>query len=828
MILIANGAGAPSRSGFVARLSAASVFALGASAFGWLAIAQEDDSGSVADPVVEQPQSEPEAVRVFDSVVVTARRREERLQDAPVAISAFSGDQLEQYAVTNLADLTSLVPSMVVGRQVNGSSASIFLRGVGSSPLSAAFDQSVSFNLDGVPMSRGREVLFSQFDVDLVEVLKGPQALYYGKNTTGGLVSITTRGPSDEFEALGKIGYGFEGKETYAEGVVSGPITDKLGARFAFRASESRGALINSAGPAVDPVSGYLRQPQSSHRGGNETVSGRLTLQYDPTSDLNLVLKIGATQYEDNGGSELYERICGGGRTVPRPTAGIDNPFADCAIDGRADHATIPAEVAPYLLFGRDGKPYTDLESKYAVLNGSYDFGSYELSSITGYYGFRQQDNNEFNGATRTVHTGQLADFSQFSQEVRLQSNWAGPVNVMVGGLYADSSFDFITDAYIFHLGFDPVNQTYTSFIRDNGIESETLSAFGEFTWDISPTLELSGGARWSRDERISFQQSLQAHAGAAATFPVGIRLDDDFSDENVSPQVTLRWRPNSDLTFYTSYKEGYKTGGYNISQVLTAAATVPKGQFGSETAKGWEAGVRSILLDQQLQLNATVYDYLYEDLQVQFFDPVSTSTVVGNAGELKTRGIEGDFVFNPRALPDFSFRGALAYNDAKYANYFGQCYAGQTVAGGCNLYPNLAGVFNAQDYGGRRAPKAPEWAAKFGGSWSSHVTDRLSALVTLDANYSSEYNFTDALRPDAVQDAFVKYDASVSLIDDDRGWKLSLIGRNLTNEYVVTSANDMGQTGGTGTGTVAGDVADMAAIVERPREVYLELSVRF
>ncbi|NWG53016.1 MAG: TonB-dependent receptor [Hydrogenophilaceae bacterium] len=774
-----------------------------------------------------------------DEIVVTARRREERLQDVPVAITALSGEQLEGYNVTSIGDITSFVPSMVVGRQVTGSSSSIFLRGVGSSSLSAGFDQSVSFNLDGLAMSRGREILFSQYDISSVEVLKGPQALYFGRNTTGGLVSVTTNGPSDEFEASGRFGFGFEADETYAEGVISGPLSDTVGARLAFRGSNSEGAFTNTAGPGAD-FDGLLRQSTGPRRGANESLSARLTLDYHPTDAFSLILKAGLTDYSDDGAGNLYERVCGSGRTTPRPSQQsaaaplVSDPYADCAIDGRSPHSVMPAQVVlPAWRYVRDGVPYTDLSSSFAIVNGRYDMGAVELHSITGYYQFKQEDLNDFLGATRTNGVTQLADYDQFSQELRLQSDLSGPLNFMAGLYYSDSEFIFNTDVYISSVGFDPVNQTYNTFNRDNGFDATTLSVFAEGVWDILPTLELSGGARWSRDERDSFQLSLPAHSALAGVFPPGRRFEDSFEDENISPQVTLSWRPNRDVSWYVGYKEGYKTGGYNLSQTILASTQFAAGQFGSETASGWEAGVRSTLFAASLRLNATIYDYTYEDLQVQFYNPVTSGQVVSNAGELQTTGAEVDFNWFPNGADGFSLHGAVAYNDAQYDNFFGQCWAGQVEATGCNRDFNPAtGRFNSQDFAGRTPPKAPEWSAQLGGAYEVSLGDSLMGRATLDANYTSEYNYTDTLRPDGVQEAFTRIDASVALFNPDRGWQLSLIGRNLTDELVIATANDMTGTGaGAPTGSVGNPATitpDMNAIIERPREVYLELSFEF
>lgn len=793
------------------------------------AVAQQPDE-TVVSASNDATVSEDEQARLkrLGVVTVSARRRDERLQDAPVAITAFSGEAMDDYNITDVTDLATQVPSMVVGRASSGSSASVFLRGVGSTSLSAGFDQSVSFNLDGLPMSRGREILFSQFDVERVEVLKGPQALFYGKNTTGGLISVITKGPGDEFEAGGKVGYGLEGEDFYTEGFVSGPLSDTFGARLAVRYRDAEGAFENTAAPTYTTPIGLTRRSQGP-RGGAETFAGRLTLDWEPSDILNLELKLGTTQNEDGGATDYIERKCGAGRTTPAPANGVPpSPNADCRINGRADVSSLPREVAnANWRYARDGQTYSDLESNTAILTGELLLDAIDITSITSYYDFVQTDLNNVSGEAYPASFSQLADFEQVSQELRFQTKFDGPLNFLFGGFYSDADFEFNTDAYIFPVPLDPVTGTYVTFRRDNGFEGQTTSLFVEGTWDFSDQWELSAGARWSQEERDSYQESLAAHSAFAAAFPAGLRIDDDFEDENMSPQVTLRYQPSTSVSYYVAYKEGFKSGGYNISQTLTAAATLEAGEFDSETAKGFEAGVRSILFDGQLALNATVYDYLYEDLQVQRFDPITVGQVVDNAGELSTTGVEFDFSWLPRNVDGLTIRGAFAYNDAEYSDYIGQCYAGQTIAQGCNEVL-VGGAFTSQDYDGRTPPKAPETSGRIGATYEFPVFRGWNASVGGDLTYSSEYNYTDTLRPDAVQDAYTKFDATVAVSTPDDRWRIALIGRNLTDELVATSANDIPFSGGVGTGTAAGVVADLSAIVQNPKEIFLEVSTRF
>lgn len=764
----------------------------------------------------------------LEEVIVAARRRDERLIDAPVAITAMSGARLDDYAVNDFTDLATMVPSMVAGRAASGSSASIFLRGVGSTALSAGFDQSVSFIIDGIPMSRGREISLSQYDVQRVEVLKGPQALFFGKNTTGGLISVTTNGPTETFDMGAKVGYGFEAAEYYGEGFISGPVTDTLRARLAVRYSHSDGAFENSAAPTYPVPFGLQRHRNADNRGFGETQSARLTLQYEPSDVMNFELKVGTTEQEDGGPTDVLERLCGAGRTVPASANGIPpSTNADCKIDGRADSSTLPIEVARTYRYARDGHMYGDLESNFAVLNGNLSFDRLAISSTTAYYEFTQADLNNVSGEGYPASFSQLSEFDQLSEELRFQTTFDGPFNALFGVLAASSEFTFNTDAYIFNVPPDPATGTYMTFRRDNGFDAETLSAFAEGTIDFLENWELSLGARWTHEERESYQRSLPGHIAFAAVFPGNIFLRDEFSDDNVSPQATLRWKPSLDVSYYVAYKQGFKSGGFNISQSATPAASVAAGEFGSEKAKGYEAGVRAILVDNTLNLNATIYDYLYDGLQVQSFDPVSIGQVVANAGELRTRGIEADAEFVPNAVEGLSLRAAGAYNDAEYDDYIGQCYGGQTIAGGCNLLP-AGGAFTSQDYSGRTPPKAPRWAGRLGASYEFPIFGDLQLQLSSDLSYTSKYNFTDTLRPDGFQDDYVKVDAVIRLSGPAQRWQLALIGRNLTEELVVTSANDIPFSGGSGTGTTVGVLADMSAFVENPREYMLEFSMKY
>ncbi|QKR98402.1 TonB-dependent receptor [Sphingomonas sp. CL5.1] len=758
-------------------------------------------------------------------IVVTARRQVESLQTVPVAVQAIGGATLAKYAVNDISSISQLVPSMVVGRQASGSSASIFLRGVGSSPLSSGFDQSVSLNLDGLAMSRGKELLTSQYDLARVEVLKGPQALFFGKNSTGGVITLTSADPTDVFEMGAKMGYEFQAREMYGEAYISGPITDKLKGRFAFRGSTSEGPYYNTA--QSNSLGGFFRPVFSDRRGASTTKAGRVTLKYDDPDFVNVTLKASLTQVDDDSASAIYERKCAAGGTTPRPTNGIAEPYTNCVIDGHNGFAAMPQQIANVFPYARDGRPYTDYDAYTVVLTLEKDIGPVTLTSVTGQYGFRQEDLQSASGSTAGIYFTQRNKQRQFSQEFRAVTNFDGPFNITAGAYYADQSYRFNTAAMVgATIPRDPVTGRYDSFYRENGINGKTYSAFAELRWKLVDTLELAGGARYSREEKDSFVRNTYA-SPYVPTMPANAGFTDRYRENNVSPQATLTWTPTSDFMLYGAYKEGFKAGGYNTSLTILTSSKAGDGRFGSEKARGFEAGVRTQSFDRQLRFNVTAYSYGYYGLQVQVFDAQTIASRVANAGELRTKGVETELNFRPTGSP-FELHASVAYNDAKFHDYIGSCYTGQTIAEGCNLTAGPTGAFNNQSYDGRTAPKAPKWAGRIGASYDAPIASGWRLGLNGDVSFSSRYNYTDTLRPDGYQSAFQRIDAGIRVFTDDNRWEVALIGRNLTNKYVVTSANDMPAQGASGTGTTSGVRSDMNAMVDRPRSIFLQTSFKF
>jgi outer membrane receptor protein involved in Fe transport len=797
------------------------------------AIAALIATGAMAQEAPPAPTADPGASNL-DEVVVTARRRSERLQDVPIAISAITAQTLEDYNVTDLAAVGSLAPQLRVSVGGPAGGAQIYMRGIGSS-ANTGFDPAVGIVIDGVFYNRTMWLTQSFVDMAGVEVLRGPQSLYYGKNTPAGLINVTTGSPGAVFEARAQVGYEFEAAERYVEGFVSGPLSDTVGARLAVRHSEMDGWIdvASEPRPAGDPLGLFLPGTSRDHLPGSRDTTGRLTLTWDPSSDFSASLKIQASVYEDAGNAARAEIFsCQGPGGTAQPVFGVSDPNEDCQANGRVSRTDPPVEfVAGFPELGNNGD-FTDYDSYSVALNASYDLGWAELSSITGLNRYRYTAFGDSTyAATAQFYAFEEIDNTAFSQELRLLTKLDGPVQFLVGGYFQDSDFDFRNSSRVAAVPPDPVTGNYFSWDRLSTQRGRSYSVFGEVTWDINPLWELAVGARYTDEQKDAFAQNVWVNPALAAAFTVA-PFNAEIDATDLSPQATLSYRPTENLTIYGAYKEGWKAGGFNHQSTFGITTTLDQLVFGPETAAGFEVGLRGTLFDRRLRFDANVYDYDYDDLQVTAFNSETTSFIVRNAASASVRGIEmsGEYF----ATDELRLRGNLSYNRARFTEFFGQCYAGQTVEQGCAFNPNPnTSVPTSQDLSGKQPALAPDWNGGAGFTWErSNVFGTLGLAVTGDARYSSDYPIDVTNRPDVFQDSFWIYDAAVRLYSEDERWNVALIGRNLGDEAVKLQGADRPGTGGpsglAAGAPNAGRLADGRAVIDRMRQVTLQLTVAF
>ncbi|MFC0202854.1 TonB-dependent receptor [Novosphingobium soli] len=779
----------------------------------------------------------------LNDIIVTARKRQETVQDVPVAVTAISAEQIATRDVTSVEKITAIAPQFSVGRASNGSGAQLTLRGIGSSSTSIGIEQSVAVVVDGAYYGQGRVINEGFFDLARVEVLKGPQALFFGKNATAGVISITTADPTAAPEFMIKGGYEFRSEQYRIEGYASMPLTETLGFRLAARYTKMDGGYYRNIADditytEVDAATGaltsHLATPADRKAPGEEEFLARATLKWEPTDRLTVSLKGSVDVSKVNNASWNYVAFrCGNGETSQLNGYACDRDFV-------SHQNNMPADIAATYPYAKsDGSLYNKYRSAGGTLNVTYDADLLQISSVTNY----QWNNNRWtcacdfqsggseNGIGPTWAT-ENSSWEAFSQELRALTQFDGPFNMMLGMLYQKTQRDF--DQFVLTGGVSnsaaPEGYQYVTSAKDSFTKGETMAVFGQLTYKILPDLELAGGVRYSDETKNSF--FTQPYNNPLLTSVFRDQDDPDGLGEvsarqhfrNWSPEATLTWKPTADLMVYGAYKTAYKSGGFSNGGINSKLSTDPTADltFDPEKAEGFEIGFKSTLLANQLRFNVTAFNYKYKNLQVDFFNsPIfAFQTLTADA---RTKGVEVEFQFAPNGIPGFDLHGSINYDKARYTDFpLAPCYAGQTPAEGCNLAGN-----SRQDLSGTRLSVAPRWTGNLGLNYEMAVGAANKLGFNVDAKYSGSYLASGFGNPLSRQDEYVTLDAGIRFGAEDDNWQFAVIGKNLTNQFYVTGVVDGPSTGG-GTGTAGGIKADQLGFGTLPRTVMVELTKRF
>lgn len=778
-------------------------------------------------------------------IIVTARRRDEKLIDVPVAITALSGADITRSAINGTDALARKIPGLVVGEgggTVQG--GSIALRGISAADSNPLGDQAVSFNIDGVQVARSAVRRIGSFDIAGVEVLKGPQALFFGKNSPGGIISTRTADPTDRFEVGGNIGYEFNADEVRGEGFVSGPIADGLGARLAVYGSSMKGWVRNLV-PATDP---FATDGQRTPDRDEYAIRG--TLKYDNGSPFRARFKLAYNNVKDNSSTANVQM-------VDCPTG---TPFAgglvadDCTADDRivqgslgTAFAAITTIIGPlgtaanpsgnpriaYADFG-DGSLRSNTEQWLAGLELNYDLSDdLTLTSVTGYYDlqfFNRANFTSTNRAPAILGSVNVLDIREISQEVRLASNFSGPFNFLIGGQYQDSKAITASIAAFGAIAGQPSvlgPARPSPFVASNNFlsqDGEAYSFFAQFLLKPIPEIELSAGGRYS-EETKKLTSVINRGAQLIGAVPFLSNGGNVAKFHDFSPEISVSYKPNSDLNIYANYKQGFLSGGFN------GGSFAPGGDFSylPQSIDGFEAGVKSRLFGGMVTAELALYTYKIDDLQVQVTTD-GTTQELRNAGKVSSKGAE--FSLTVRPADGFQLYANVAYADAQYDQYYATCYVGQLTLrpgrgiGQCASQPNptnnnIVGVL--QNLSGTELVRAPEWTGNAGFVYETPVSDSLKLEFASGVTYSDSYITNASSQPRSRSPNYALLDASVRLMDIDDKWEIALIGNNLTDEFYFVRATDNPASSANPT-----RLADQVASVSRGREVMVRLGFKF
>jgi iron complex outermembrane recepter protein len=789
--------------------------------------------------VVLALQGLPVVAQELDEVIVTARKREESILKVPVVETAISQQTLEQYQILDLTDLSSKVPGLSLGNAVLSIGPQISIRGIGTSTLDAGVDQSVSLNIDGLSMTQGLAYSAGLFDLAQAEVLKGPQALFFGKNSPGGVVSLHTADPGDKPEIIARYGYESEAIQNHAELILSTPVTSTFGVRLASSFNGAGGFFYNKAlaAPgtgAEDPAPNRISATQS------DIVRG--TAVWKPVDAFDARLKLNWTKDDTQGDAGLGQLTsCPNGKTAPDGIPFI-NPNDDCSLDRNIYVVSMDPAAWPGIRNG--GHPFLDLTQKFGSLELNYRPSTdVTLTSVTGYYHADAQ--GLINGTLAGFAAPAIAadnDFSRrdITQELRADTEFTGPLNFTGGAFYQDGQvFQRVlvlgNTAYLFPA---------TLVAGTHQIDIKSYSLFGQARWKPVSVLELAGGVRWTDEKRGDTPYNLITGK------PVYVApVKPEIKSNNYSPEFTATYTPTDEVTLFGSLKQGYKSGSYTITTPVTPGVD---NSFGDEKIDGGEIGLKSRLLDRTLSFNIATYYYIYKGLQVGTNEPAQDGIPVIktlNAGAAKIYGIDFDAAYRPPVVERLTLSTAINWNRARFTDLKNvPCWGGQTIAEGCNAVPNLSGapgsidpltgkpLFTAQgNLDGLPLTRAPDWQATAGGTYQMPVGDALKMSFGLDAQYTSHYVTALNNRADSVQPGYTLLNSNVSLGSSNDFWQVAFIANNITNKITTGActlvAYSVGQvlpgsvTGGPTTGPAG--TAENTCVARPGRELWVRVTLR-
>ncbi|VVT00078.1 TonB-dependent receptor [Erythrobacter sp. EC-HK427] len=728
---------------------------------------------ALATPALAQQQDPEEDNSVgIDTIIVTAQRVEQDLQDVPIAITAVSGDRLTQAGVNGLEGLAQIVPSVTFRKGTTSANSAIVMRGVGTITFSIAAEPSVSTVVDGIVLSRSGQAFMDLVDIERLEVLRGPQGTLFGKNASAGLVNIVSRGGSNSFEYDARAEY-FEGDEFRLRGSVAGPLATDLTARVTGFYGSYDGNITNVFGGSEEQINGY------------EHYGARGILDYDNgTSSLRLIADY----------FEAQDDCCADVTTVSRGAV-ID---AELGLPGGVAQGLEQRFVNHNLVTQTNDQQWS------LTAAGEFELSdAYTLSVIAGYRDWWNEEIREGDFVPRPLttqfelHDNGVVETQQISLEARIASDPSEAFFYQAGAFlwHSDNQqvftrrditcatstlpVDPVTGGRPCNLS-DTVNTLFPTATSNSDVNSRNYALFGQATYRLSDALALTAGLRYTWDD-LSYTHvrapGVNAFNGAPATGPGvsgnpaggtiasggnGTNTSSGSSDNgNLSGRAALEFTPTDDLLFYASYTRGYKGPAFNVFFNHTAPNNaVP---IDEETSDAFEIGFKSQFADDRIQFNVAAFTVGYDGFQANNFVNLNGTIITNltNAGSVSSTGFEADLLAVP--IDGLTLRASAAYADARVDEF------------------NPNPLTNAPDArNGTRLPLAPEFVYTLGASYEA---DLGAAIAYFDTDFRQTSSQFSDLGEGGPIDAYGLWNASVGISDADDRFRLTFHARNITDE---------------------------------------------
>jgi iron complex outermembrane receptor protein len=690
--------------------------------------------------------------QILEEIIVTAQKREQSMQDVGIAITALGEDRLADAQVQNVQDLQGMAPGLTLGESFGF--AQIMVRGVGTDNPFAGGDPSVAMHVDGVVTGQSSAQLGSLFDVQRIEVLRGPQGTLYGRNNTGGSINVISNKPTREVSGYGRFTAGSHELLQF-EGALSGPLSEQLLGRMALKIVERGGYGENIFnGDDIDDASRQSVRGQL-HWLPNESMDFLLSMEYHREDDNNYMPRYRDGSYLPNPPLPAL---------LPQPVAGT--------------RATDPRDINANALLQNERDQWS--------LSGTFNWqltDNFRLTSLTNYQEFEKVPQQDFD-FTEVAYYVQSEQFetSQFSEELQLHYDSERLHGLM--GLYyyyeeikSDNRLHQTipvppcgpaTDSVLSY----PI--TSLCFHFRGAVDAEAVAVFANFTYDITDTISINVGGRYSDETRKGFTDRWVVPAGP--NLPNGLTFADEGSADDFTPTVGLQWRATEDIMLYASYSEGFKSG------ILLSGQRTPL--LNPETIDAFEFGMKGRFLDDRLQLNTAVFFYDYTDLHQGRSVPAGATgftLVYENAASAEIEGVEAELTW--LVTDQITIDGSLTWLDATFEDY-------QTTDPFDTVFFlfGLAPPAPLEQLSGNNLVQSPEWAWTLRGTYNFATPyNGWNGQAALEAAYKDEVYFTAFNYPALGQDAVTTINANVKFTSADETWSLNLWGKNLTDELIYT-----------------------------------------
>ncbi|MBG4673771.1 TonB-dependent receptor [Pseudomonas aeruginosa] len=678
---------------------------------------------SAADAPAPAEEAPPLASSVPDKadtalgkVTVTARRREEDSQKVPTPITVLGGETLEAQRISRVQDLQQVLPSVNVA-YIHARQSSVAVRGIGNNPASDGLEGSAGIYLDNVYLGRPGMAVFDLLDIEQLELLRGPQGTLFGKNTTAGVLNISTRAPTFTAERTVEVSGGQDGY-FQGRGTVSGPLGETLAGRLsAYRTRDD----------------GYIKNiHDDNYLNGGERQGARGQLLFEPNEDFSLRWIADYNEEDSSNGSMVVY-------------GGAERFWQRAALVG-----ALPLRDPQRRKVNINGRQHVSVHQGGSSLEANWNLaGGYRLTSISAYrYWHFTPANDEQLNVSAINDTGVEVHDRQFSQEIRLASPTGGAFDYVVGayafrqnlGNKTFTSYGPLADLYLLGANLGALNDTYS---KANGkIETDSFALFAQGTWHLTERLDFTAGLRGTYEEKNAKVERF-APLGGAAVGGVGAAVRNgqlgaydsgDLSQYNFAPSalLSLSYQFSDDLLGYASLSHGEKSGGVNLAVGSAPSAGADSLLVGPERANDAELGLKSTLFDRRLLLNANLFWTGIHGYQATTLYQAPGSTqlvqVLANAGSVRARGLE----FEATALPlrglTLNFNGS--YNDVTYLSFKdAPCPAEVSTR---------PGAPSSCDLTGQRVVGASKWIANLNGEYQWRLDDRFQPYVSASYAYRS------------------------------------------------------------------------------------------